>query len=120
MNAVYWQRGETLDYLNSGETKIEAGTVVKIGQRIGVAGTDILPGKIGSLHVAGVYEMDKAKADESEIKMGTPVYLVDGGITAEAETAALEEGEPTPNVPAGYAAADASASSTKVMVAING
>lgn len=118
MNAVYWQRGEALDYLNSGETKIEAGTVVKIGQRIGVAGTDILPGETGSLHVAGVYEMDKA--DASEIKMGTPVYLVDGGITAEAETAALEEGEPTPNVPAGYAAADASASSTKVMVAING
>lgn len=119
MKAAYWQRGEALDYRNTTETKIEAGTVVKIGQRIGVAGTDILPGETGSIHVAGVYEMDKA--DETEIKMGTPVFLVDSGVTAELETAALEEeGDPTPNIPAGYAAADAAAASVKVMVAING
>ena len=41
MKASYWQRGEALDYVNAAETKIEAGTVLTIGKRIGIAGTDI-------------------------------------------------------------------------------
>lgn len=43
MKASYWQRGEALDYVNASETKIEAGTVLTIGKRIGIAGTDINP-----------------------------------------------------------------------------
>ena len=52
--AAYWQRGETLDYKNQTDTRIDANTIIPIGERIGVAGTDILPGELGSLHVTGV------------------------------------------------------------------
>ena len=45
--AAYWQRGETLDYKNNTDTKIEANTVISFGSHIGVAGTDILPGELG-------------------------------------------------------------------------
>ena len=56
-SAVFWQRGEALDYLNSGSTTIEANTIVTYGSRIGVIGCDIAPGEVGSLHVAGVFRM---------------------------------------------------------------
>lgn len=38
MKAAYWQRGEALDYKNTGTEKIEANTVIVLGSRIGVAG----------------------------------------------------------------------------------
>ena len=44
MKAKYWHRGEALDYVNATENKIEAGDVLTMGSRIGVAGTDIEPG----------------------------------------------------------------------------
>ena len=57
--AVYWQRGETLDYQNTTEEMIAANTVVLLGKRIGVAGTDIPAGGAGSLHMTGVFEIPK-------------------------------------------------------------
>ena len=57
--ASYWQRGESLDYKNSGVAAIEANTVVELPGRIGIAGTDIAPGAVGDLHVCGVFEFDK-------------------------------------------------------------
>lgn len=57
--AAYWQRGETLDYQNATEEMIPANTVVILGKRIGVAGTDIPAGGIGSLHMVGVFEIPK-------------------------------------------------------------
>ena len=65
--AEYWQRGETLDYKNTGTATIEANTVVIFGNRIGVAGTDILPGEVGSLHVTGVFEMTKTASDRKSV-----------------------------------------------------
>lgn len=59
MKATYWQKGETKDYKNGGSTLIEAGTVIALKNRIGVAGTNIAVGETGSLHVTGVYEMAK-------------------------------------------------------------
>lgn len=108
MKASYWQRGEALDYTNETENRIEAGTVLAIGKRIGIAGTDINPKEKGTVHVSGVYKFDKA--DKAEIKMGTEVYFKDEGITA----------SPDGNVPAGYAAADSVAESTRIYVKING
>lgn len=105
-NATYYQRGETLDYTNTGSDKIAVGTVVKIGTRIGIAGDDILPKATGSLHVAGVFEFKKTSA--AEIKMGTTVYFDGTGIT---ET----EGS---NAVAGYAAEDAGTSATTIKVKI--
>lgn len=53
--ASYWQRGETLDYKNTGSSTIEANTVVELTGRVGIAGTDIAPGAEGDLHVCGCF-----------------------------------------------------------------
>lgn len=57
--AVYCQKGDAIDYKNSTEEMIAANTVVIIGKRMGVAGGDILPGEIGTLHMTGVFEIPK-------------------------------------------------------------
>ncbi len=107
--AAYWQRGEALDYKNDTDTKIEANTVISFGSRIGVAGTDILPGEVGSLHVTGVFEIPKTAS--GAIEMGTDVYFDGNGITD-------TEGEGTSMV--GYAAQAAAAADTVILVKLNG
>ena len=56
--AQYWQRGESLDYENTGNEKILNEDIVVIGAKIGVAGCDIAPGTTGSLHVEGVFAFE--------------------------------------------------------------
>ena len=34
--AAYWQRGESLDYLNKTNAVIEANTIIALGTRIGI------------------------------------------------------------------------------------
>lgn len=107
--ASYWQRGETIDYINDGTETIEANTIIVLGSRIGIAGTDILPGEKGSIHVTGVYEVPK---DGAEISTGADVYYSesDGSFSAtEAES----------SVKAGFAAQDAAAGDPSVFVKIN-
>ena len=62
--AEYWQRGESIDYKNTGSSAIEANSVIVLGKRVGVAGMTIQPGETGSLHVKGVFRFEK---DDSEI-----------------------------------------------------
>lgn len=45
--AIYWQRGEDLDYKNGTSDTIEAGSVVSLKTRIAIAGMDIRPGEVG-------------------------------------------------------------------------
>lgn len=104
--ASYWQRGESLDYKNATEATIEANTVVKLAERIGIAGTDILPGAVGDLHMSGVFEFEKTSANA--IPMGTSVYFDGTGITETADA----------NTPAGFAAADAAAEDKTILVKI--
>jgi predicted RecA/RadA family phage recombinase len=111
--ASYWQRGESLDYKNSGVATIEANTVVELPGRIGIAGTDIAPGAVGDLHMCGVFEFEKTS--ENAIPMGTAVYFDRTGIT---EAANDGEEEPTAYTPAGFAAADAAAGDEKILVKI--
>ena len=54
---MYIQNGETIDYKNTGSTKIAYGDVVSLTTRIGVAGEDIAAGATGSLPVTGVFEL---------------------------------------------------------------
>ena len=61
-SASFWQRGEAIDYTNSGDTKIDANTIIAYGSRVGVAGCDIAPGATGSLHMTGVFEVPKEYA----------------------------------------------------------
>ena len=105
--ATYWQRGESLDYVNSGDTVIEANTIVALGTRIGVVGTDINPKEKGSLHVTGVFEIAKVGG---EIAMGAAVYFNGTGITTTSSGA----------TPAGYAAANAAADDAVVLVKLLG
>lgn len=107
MKANYCHKGESLDYVNTTEAKIEAGDVLAMGGRIGVAGTDIEPGKLGSVHVSGVYEF--TKKDKAALAVGTVVYLAADGITT----------TKTDNTLAGYVAAASPAESVSVWVKIN-
>lgn len=107
--ASYWQRGESLDFMNDTEETIEAGTVVTFGERIGVAGTDIPPGGLGSVHVTGVYGISKTAG--GEVGMGTPVYFDGEGITD------TKGGDA---VLAGYAAQAAAAGDIEILVKLLG
>lgn len=106
--AAYWQRGESLDYLNKTDVVIEANTIIDLGTRIGIIGTDIAPNEKGSIHVVGVYEIPKT--DGTAIAMGAAVYFDGTGITA-------TEGS---NTPAGYAVADAADADTVILVKLLG
>lgn len=119
MEAKYIQKGESLDYLNTTGEKIKAGSVVSLVTRIGVAGCDIAPGEIGTVEVVNVFEMPKS--GKTAIPMGTALYFDGTGITDEKErTAEGEESTKTANVPAGYAAASATADATTVRVKLLG
>lgn len=113
--ATFWQRGETLDYKNATETKIEANTIISFGGHIGVAGTDILPGEVGSLHVTGVFEMPKTET--GAIEMGDVVYFDGTGITTAANDGKTN---PTAYPVAGYATQAAAAADTIILVKLGG
>jgi len=106
--ANYFQRGESLDFLNSTSEKIEAFTIIELVSRIGIAGDDIAAGETGTVAVSGVFEI--AKTGETAISMGTLVYYDGTGITTTA----------TENTPAGYAAADAAAGDSTMIVKLLG
>lgn len=106
--ATFWQRGETIDYKNDTSAVIEENTVIPIKTRIGIAGTYMNPGQIGSLHVTGVFEI--AKASGEEIAMGDEVFY-DGTVITRAKDS---------NTPAGYAVASATTTDTSVLVKLLG
>lgn len=106
--AEFWQRGEALDYTNATNATIEANTIVKIGTRLGVTGTDIEPGKVGSLHVGGVWEI--VKTGTAAVEMGQTVYFDGTGITDVKST----------NTEVGYAAAPAEAADAFIQVKLRG
>lgn len=115
-NAEYWQRGEALDYVNSTEKTIPANTIIIIGSHIGVTGGPIAPAETGALHVGGVWEMPKTGT--AAIAMGTTVYFDGTGITDAANDGA--ESDPKSYIEVGYAAADAAASATSILVKLRG
>lgn len=106
--ADYFQRGESLDYTNGTNAKIEAGDVVVFGTKIGVAGCDIAPGAVGSIHVEGVFAFAKATG---AITAGAAVYW--DATNAKITTTS------TDNTPAGYAVAAAASADATVLVKIN-
>ena len=106
--ATYWQRGDAVDYTNGGSAKIEANEIIVFGTKIGVAGTDIAVGEMGSLIVAGVFELPKASG---AITAGAAVYwsTTNSNVTTTS----------TNNVLAGFAVAAAASDDTTVLVKIN-
>lgn len=110
--ANYVQKGENLDYIP--ESNVTAGTVVVLGDRIGIVGADIAAGETGSVIVSGVFELDKSGSNA--IAMGQTVYFDGTGITDAADDG---EESPTAYAKAGYAAAAAAASAAKILVKID-
>lgn len=120
MKAIYWQRGEALDYSPLEDTA--NGSVVSLGTRIGVASGSIPAGGVGSVHVAGVFRMAKAKSEA--VTMGAALYY-DAAADAVTVKASAESGEgdaktTVNHVPAGYAAAPAAAEDAFVLVKLLG
>lgn len=116
--ANYVQRGESLDYTNSTNKVIPAGAIIEIGDHIGVSGTDIAPGAVGSIHMVGVFEIDKSKSSEV-IAQGASVYFDGVGITGSSG----EGEEPKPDTTLsviGYAAAPSAAGDETVTVKLCG
>ena len=81
MLANFWHKGESIDYINPTSKVIPANTVVAVGNRIGIAGTEIAPETKGSLVVEGVFILEK-KTSSEEIELGAEVYLDGEGVTA--------------------------------------
>lgn len=108
MKASYVQQGESLNFVNTGSAAIAAGEIVPLTTRIGVAGTEIPVGGLGTVHVVGVFEIPK-KAGEA-LAVGTAVYYSADGITATA----------TDNTPAGYVTAAAATADASVRVKLLG
>lgn len=65
MKATYWQRSESLDYVNKTDKVIEANSIVDLKTRIAVTGTSINPNETGSIHVTGVYRIKKKREKRS-------------------------------------------------------
>lgn len=76
--AEYMQRGEVIDYVNSTEAAIPAGTLIQLGDAVGVTGTDIPPNGVGSVHIEGVFRFAN---DSKTIGLGKVVYLKDGKVS---------------------------------------
>lgn len=104
--ATYWQKGETVDYKNGTAAKIEAGTIINLSTRIGIAGTDIAPGEIGSVHVKGVFVIPKSNA---ALTLGAAVYFSAASGTVSATNT---------DVPAGWVIEAAAEAATEVKVCI--
>lgn len=115
--ATYWQRGESLDFVNETTEIIEANTIISLEGRIGVAGTSINPGEKGSLHVTGVYVIEKTGT--SEIKMGAAVFFDGTGITDAADNGKTGN-EKESYTAAGYAAQKAAADDKVILVKLLG
>lgn len=63
MATVFIKHGDEFDYANpSNATGIKSNDVVAIGDVVGVALTDILPGSTGTIQVAGVANLPKKTA----------------------------------------------------------
>lgn len=108
--AEYWQRGETLDFVNSTGKVIEANTIIVLGQRMGVAGTEIPAGEKGTVHVEGIYGFPKA----------TAIAITAGALVYWDKTNNCITTTSTSNILAGYAAAAAGENDATVLVKING
>ena len=101
----FWQRGESLDYVNRTDELIESGTIIALGSKIGVAACEIAPGAVGSVHVEGVFKFAKGSG---ALAQGVAVTITNG--TAAAAESGSEHG---------YVAFPAAASDTTVLVKIN-
>ncbi|MCI9538845.1 MAG: DUF2190 family protein [Eubacterium sp.] len=114
MKTEYWQKGSALDYKNNTNTTIQAGTLVKIQDRFGIAGDDIEPGQTGSLVVEGCFKMPKASGEAYDV--GTNLFTDEEN---DCITKVSGSGD-AKNIAVGYAANSAKATDTYAIVKLIG
>lgn len=106
--AIYRNKGETIEYTNPSSTKVvEAGTIVSLTSRIGIAAAEIPAAAVGCVHVVGVYELPKTAS--LAIAAGDLVYF---------STSTNAVTKTNTDVPCGFAVAEAAADDTVVYVKI--
>ncbi len=116
--ATYVQRGESLDYVNSGDSAIAVGTVIVLGTHIGIAGDTIAAGAKGSVHVTGIFNFPKAASDGG-ITLGAAVVWDNTNSVIAAYDATANSGAGNGDI-IGYATAAAATADTAVYVKLNG
>jgi len=70
--ATFVQDGNSVDYTPGAD--VAAGAVVVQGDMIGIARTPIVANALGSLAVAGVFDLPKATGESTAIAAGASVY----------------------------------------------
>jgi predicted RecA/RadA family phage recombinase len=106
----YSYPGKSVDYKNTGESAIHSGNVVVMGTLVGVAHTDINPGKVGAVAVTEVWKLPKA--DGTAFALGDAAFL---DTANKVVAAAAAEGV----IAAGTVFADAAAGAAVVLVKLN-
>ncbi len=109
MTTAFVNRGESLDYVNTGSGVIAAGDIVSLVSRIGVAGDDIQVGETGAVEVIGLFDMPATAT--GAVSVGTELYFDGTGITD-------TKGES--GVPAGYCAKAFAAGDATIRVKLLG
>ena len=66
------QEGNSLTYTNSTEEKIAGGSLVIVGEFVGIAVADIPAGESGEIYLKGVYRL--AKATGTAFAQGDKIY----------------------------------------------
>ena len=104
----YIQKGDIVDYTNSGSAVIAYGDVITGKDWVFVAAEEIAVGATGGVHAEGVFEFNTE--DETAIAFGQKMYFAKSDKVATATA--------TDNVPIGYAVQDIAASegSKKVLI----
>lgn len=107
--ATYIQRGAVLDFANTTDAKIDAGSIVSLTTRCGVAAADIPAGIVGAVMVEGVFEIPKATG---AITLGAACYYAaaDGKVTTTSSG----------NIPCGYCVEAAASGDATVKVKLLG
>lgn len=105
--AIFYQRGESVDYRPANDTA--AGSVIVQGGLVGITKLDIPANTLGSIAVSGIYKVVK-KTSEA-ITTGAVIYW-----DATNEVATTTAGD----IVLGLATADANATDADVLVLLNG
>lgn len=104
----YVQDGHTIDLTNSGSAVVVSGTAVTVGDVLAIAISDIAIGDTGTGITSGVVQLPKLASDD--IAQGKTVYFKSGKIQLDSTGATV----------AGKAWQSAGATTTTVMVRLNG
>lgn len=98
--AQFIQKGDIVDYTNSGEAAIEYGQLIVGKDKVFVAAEEIAPGATGGVHASGVFEM--AAETTAVFAFGQKIYY-DATNKVATATAKTGTSTKTPNAYIGIA-----------------